>query len=421
MKYIKPLIILSVPIVIVIAVVLGIRPSGGGRTTAERSKAALKSLPYLDWQPAEKADIDKSGVTMHDQDRSYKGLNLYNYDGPPKGYLIDMSGLVLHTWSSPDGKWHHVELLDNGDLLAIVKNEELLKLGWESNTKWSSKGKYHHDLAIADNGDIYALRWGLLDVPLGSATIPIINDYLTILSADGVIKKEISIYDLFGSEITEEEREEIRQYLEDKESEGEKIEMEPQTIFDVFHTNTVEIIERDIEGLASEGDVLICVRNLNTVAIIDVSAEEVVWRLKRDDLDRPHQPSIVGENILVFDNGFERRYSRVIELNPYTGETVWDYTAQRKRSFFSSVRGACQRLPNGNTLITESNRAHVFEVTPEGKTVWEFYGSEVAKKAKKRRPIYRMTRLALNSLTPGLIRTEPAQTPEDTDPRRAGL
>jgi len=34
--------------------------------------------------------------------------------------------------------------------------------------------------------------------------------------------------------------------------------------------------------------------------------------------------------------------------------------------------GSCQRLPNGNTLITESNPGRAFEVTPDQKIVWEY-------------------------------------------------
>ena len=55
-------------------------------------------------------------------------------------------------------------------------------------------------------------------------------------------------------------------------------------------------------------------------------------------------------------------------------------------------RGAAQRLPNGNTLITESERGRVFEVTPQKEIVWEFWNPEIVKGARKR--IYRLTRLA---------------------------
>ena len=50
-------------------------------------------------------------------------------------------------------------------------------------------------------------------------------------------------------------------------------------------------------------------------------------------------------------------------------------------------------MPNGNTLITESDSGHVFEVTKDGSIVWEFYNPEVNIKAKKRTAIYRMMRI----------------------------
>jgi hypothetical protein len=36
------------------------------------------------------------------------------------------------------------------------------------------------------------------------------------------------------------------------------------------------------------------------------------------------------------------------------------------------VRGAQQRLPNGNTLITESEAGRLLEVTADGEVVWEY-------------------------------------------------
>ncbi|MHC4720712.1 MAG: arylsulfotransferase family protein, partial [Planctomycetota bacterium] len=62
--------------------------------------------------------------------------------------------------------------------------------------------------------------------------------------------------------------------------------------------------------------------------------------------------------------------------------------------FFSKRRGSCQRLPNGNTLITESDEGRVFEITRGGETVWEFYEPEIRIKNKKRKrmAIYRMMR-----------------------------
>jgi len=83
-------------------------------------------------------------------------------------------------------------------------------------------------------------------------------------------------------------------------------------------------------------------------------------------------------NILVFDNGMHRKfaskdYSRAVEINPSTGESVWEYKDEPVSDFYSSFISGCQRLPNGNTLICEGQTGRIFEVTTEGEIVWEFY------------------------------------------------
>ena len=99
-------------------------------------------------------------------------------------------------------------------------------------------------------------------------------------------------------------------------------------------------------------------------------------------------------NVLIFNNGweypgFEREYSSVDEIAlPSDGynyrrdagavygpsESVWTYAAEPVDSFYAPARSNAQRLPNGNTLIADgfANRNRVFEVTREGKVVWDF-------------------------------------------------
>ena len=407
MKRVRLLILIFVPVgVIAAAMVLFMT---GERVPDEevskKDRSALKSLPYLAWSTLGRADLQKIGVTLQEPDRYYEGLNIYTHYEQSTCDLMDMSGTVLHTWSGPKGNWHEAELLRNGDLLVIDRNRMLLRLDWESNMRWTSERNYHHDVDVADNGDIYALAWDVLQIPYGSETIPIVDDRVVILTPGGSVKKEVSIFGLFGSEVTAEERGEIREHLRSARAAGEEVELGPLTVFDVFHTNTLDIVETEIEGVARRGDVLICIRNLDIVAVIDVFSNQVVWRLDRHDLEMPHQPSFVDGNLLIFDNGAERGYSRVIEIDPHTSETIWEYTGDPKEAFFSCLRGGCQRLPNGNTLIVESDRAHVFEVTKEGETVWEFYGTDMKRALRRRRPIYRMTRVAsefvdLNAVRP---------------------
>ena len=81
----------------------------------------------------------------------------------------------------------------------------------------------------------------------------------------------------------------------------------------------------------------------------------------------PHDASVLKNgHILIFDNGLGRGWSRVIELDPLARRIVWEYKAPTPTDFYTATRGGCQRLPNGNTLITDSEAGRVFEVTPDG-------------------------------------------------------
>ena len=88
----------------------------------------------------------------------------------------------------------------------------------------------------------------------------------------------------------------------------------------------------------------------------------------------------------MFDNGgisglppVCRLHSRVLELDPATGAVVWQYSTEKRlpsnsairHAFFSPFDGAAQRLPNGNTLLTDGDWGRAFEVTNGGTIVWE--------------------------------------------------
>ena len=63
----------------------------------------------------------------------------------------------------------------------------------------------------------------------------------------------------------------------------------------------------------------------------------------------------------------------------FTHEIYWEYKGIDKTSYFDSwIRGAQHRLPNGNTLITESQGGRLLEVTREHKIVWEYYNPDRA-------------------------------------------
>jgi hypothetical protein len=92
---------------------------------------------------------------------------------------------------------------------------------------------------------------------------------------------------------------------------------------------------------------------------------------------RQHDPDFLDNgNILIFDNlgrfSESGGKSRVMEFNPYTYEVTWRFEGTGDNVFFSDVRGSQQRLPNNNTLITESEAGRILEVTYGKNIVWEY-------------------------------------------------
>ncbi|HXG47179.1 MAG TPA: aryl-sulfate sulfotransferase [Methylomirabilota bacterium] len=97
-------------------------------------------------------------------------------------------------------------------------------------------------------------------------------------------------------------------------------------------------------------------------------------------------------HLMVFNNnarGPGGPYSTVLELVPPThpdGSYVipeegpigpsgpyWQYEAPDKKSFHSGFISGARRLPGGNTLICSGADGRIFEVTKEGKIVWEYW------------------------------------------------
>jgi hypothetical protein len=167
-------------------------------------------------------------------------------------------------------------------------------------------------------------------------------------------------------------------------------------IYDYYHLNSIEVIpQNSLSGQDSRfqaGDLLLCFKNPNLIIILDKDTRQVVWNWGVDTLDQPHMPSVLPNgHILIFDNGANRGYSRILELDPTTKLIVWSYQADPPSNFFSFSRGSAQRLPNGNTLVNEANQGHVFEITPAGQTVWEFYNFNTTPEGYLQ-PIYRFIR-----------------------------
>jgi hypothetical protein len=358
----------------------------------------------------------------------------------PVAYVVDEFGSVLHKWSNaihqmepednPPGYlrgWNHVEVDTDGSLFAIVPLRALLKLTPESKVEWSCDVAAHHDLAIRDDGMVFVLTEAPRRVLVDDGEYVILDNLVTLIDRCGVVKSEVSLYDILRTDSdlrrlidnAIKRRSEIFQrggwpapddqvplevvqetqailmntgYDGDLRRTLQRLRALPGSPCDVLHTNTLELLDAHPSGIWSRGDLLLCMRELNAVVVVDPASGKVRWWWGAEELSGPHQPSVLGGHILVFDNGVNERRTRLVMVNPNTRETVWNWSAQPPQSFFCPLAGGCEQLANGNLLVTNSTTGGAFELTMDGQIVWQLtlpvtaYGKE-----RGRISIYRMS------------------------------
>jgi hypothetical protein len=189
---------------------------------------------------------------------------------------------------------------------------------------------------------------------------------------------------------------------------------------DYLHTNSLSLLGLNkwytedpvTYACFNPENIIVSSRNGDYIAIISRETGDIVWRVGPDysknttvghkigrliGLHHAHMipQGLPGEgDILLFDNGgwtgysyfgmprYFRFWSRVIEFNPVTYDVVWEYSHRTLHWMFprtgdghklySFYMSSAQRLPNGNTLITEATNGRVIEVTNTSKVVWEY-------------------------------------------------
>jgi hypothetical protein len=367
-------------------------PSDDGPREESELAAQLEVLGYAE---AVSSDPDplQSGVTRHDTERAQAGINVYCSVRSPEIEFLDMSGNVLHTIRMPEagvGADCMLKPGGDGEFLALVQ-PALMRIDWNSRVQWQSRRDHHHDFAVGAEGEVHTFSQRRGSVLHEGVELPILDEAIVVLDRSGKVVRELPFGPLFEDHIRPESLA-LMLLLRDKQTRPRYV-----AASDVYHPNTIVILEHD-SALGKRGDWLVCLRTLDLIAVIDRQSGTLGWTWGSGELQGPHHPSILPNgNLLVFDNGRHRRWSRIVELDPASREIVWTYQADPPEQFFSKVRGSAQALANGNVLITESTIGRVFEVTREGDVVWAFSNPHRTAEGE-RRQIYRMLRVDPNQL-----------------------
>lgn len=333
----------------------------------------LRQFGYLDYD-TDPTDA-RRGVTMFDSARACAGYSLYSVQKACRADLIDLKGTVVRSWSHPGKHWSNCDLLENGDLLVVGSdapaadkprgdeetNAYVLRMSWSGEVVWKLRMPAHHDAEYAPGGELLTLIRRLRSIPEIDVKRRIKDSVLMRFSADRQPIDELSLLDVLRD---------ARYRFREVAPTGASI--------DLLHANSIEWMRDPAlaarHAIYASGNVLVCTRHQDAVFIVDWERKKLVWSWGPGEISGPHDATVLPSgNILIFDNGLERDWSRVVELDPIAQRIVWQYQAATPTDFYTASRGSNQRLPNGNTLIAESDRGRAFEVTPGGDIVWEFF------------------------------------------------
>jgi hypothetical protein len=269
----------------------------------------------------------------------------------------------------------------------------LIKLDKDSKLLWAFAENVHHDVDVGEDGRIYTLTQKLLpEVPPGVSGHrgPYIADYLVVLSPDGQKLQSIPLLETF--------RDSPYALLL---AAGNKFESKGQTPLppppgfpqpppmpsgpnvppspengDILHTNSVRVLRKEFASkfpLFKSGQLLISLRELDTLAVLDPETSTLVWAGKGVWRGQHDAQFLDNGHLLLFDNLGTFGGSRVLEFNPQTQAIPWTYESEKSVRFSAFFRGTCQRLPNGNTLIVDPDGGRIFEVSPENTIVWQWF------------------------------------------------
>lgn len=326
--------------------------------------------------------ILETGARLWQKGKTFDGYTLVvPAGGVAKGdkqapvFLVDMAGKEVHRWTLTEGlRATSAKILPDSTLFLVARvngldpgssGSTIQELDWDGKVIWeySTTDQWHHDVARLSNGNIAGLEYRLMTKANASRL-------------KGGLAGTDDPVGVYQDVIVEVDRETKQIVWEWKPEDWLKVEDYPlgplQTRKEWTHANAISYLPQGNALIGDEG-FLVSFRQNDLVVAVSKKTKEVLWQFGPGVTSKQHDPSLLENgNVLIFDNGMHRvattRYgvpsSRVIEVNSKTEEIVWEYlgNAFNGSDFLSPLWGGAQRLPNGNTLITEGMTGRIFEV-----------------------------------------------------------
>lgn len=341
------------------------------------------------------------GVTVHDPALAFPGYTLvaaYRSDRPGRYdlYLLDMDGKIVNTWDASikrvfansqrfdaatwDGsvEIHGAHLEPNGDVVADLGGGGTVKLDRCSRIVWAVDTHSHHNVEPLPGGGY--ITPGKIRREEEMPSRPYVgvgasgfydDDTVLLLGPDGQVRHEESIIDILF-------RSGLQSVLFSRPTSARRFEEE-----DPIHLNDIEPLTAELAPafpMFKAGDLLISLRQTNTLLVVDPSTWTAKWSMTGPFLGQ-HDPDFMPDGtIMLYDNritGPTPRFgnSRLLKVNPATKQIVWTFDGQGDQAFYAKSRGEQQLLPNGNILFSDPHAGRILEIAPSAgnRTVWEWH------------------------------------------------
>ena len=400
-----------------------LRISPARRRFKKRRLLILFALLMMVFPASAQVGLGRTVGVLVNTEAAYEGYTLFSPVKTPSVYLMDNEGRIVHAWEIESaGSVLEAHLLDNGHLVVVAgpRTNNILdsqhagsirEYTWDNVFVWETSFdrrvfRQHHGIDFLPNGNILAIGWH--GRSLGEAIEMGLRPQSHGLTPDIIVEIDRSnsevvwqwdVWDHLVQDIDAD----LSNYGQISQHPG-RIDINYRPDSNWMHTNAVHY--------HPEWDqIIISVRHFNEFWIIDHSpstaeaagpAGDLLWRWgnpavyqQGDPVDDrqlfdQHDAQWIEDglpgagNILIFNNqniGADgEKYSSILELKPplrpdgsydweQEAEIVWSYRAD---GFYSPFRSGVQRLPNGNTLITEARHGRLIEISADGEVVWEF-------------------------------------------------
>ncbi|MFH1465205.1 MAG: arylsulfotransferase family protein [Pseudomonadota bacterium] len=310
---------------------------------------------------------------------------------------------------------HFCAILPDGNVISSVKDEFIGLIDARGDLQWRYPESIHHDMSVTSRGTVIGLTNG--DMVRPNPESPEVRfDAFIELATDGSLEYRWSSaehhaelaalhppHPLFdGAQpgvLSEYERflmtmqnrgpifHDLRMMQEPGFAQGKGPPRPPpgagKTDFklEYYHFNSVQRLDEN--PLSAElpafraGNYLLSENNFSFIFIVDQDTGAPVWswtlpgyypgqhgvRLQPDG----HLTMLVNTEQCGAD-----LCSSVVEIDPRTGERLWEYHADPPRSFHAAVEGWIQKQPSGGFLVSY-RRSEVFEISPEGQVLWRWH------------------------------------------------